>query len=449
MVDLDSDIGDARLSVKPFSVNRKLRAVMQSLLALTGIAALGWFFTQTHEADKKHTRPAPVSVAPVVVRDVPLQMTSIGSVTPVNSVAVKSHVAGQILETHFKEGQAVKRGQLLFTIDPRPLQAAVSAAKADVLNKEALVAQAEAAIAKARAGIEQAKANRDKSQAVATNSQVEEQRYEYLVGQGAVSREQADQVRTNAISAKATVKADQAAIGDAKATLKSDNASLLSAKAQLEASKATLQNAEVQLGYTAITSPIDGVAGNVQILTGNLVRQDMDTLVTINQINPIYVSLTVPEQQFADLRNYAASGNIHARAMQSQGGEIADGGRLVFANNVVDAATGTVLLKVEFDNQNQRLWPGQFVNVVLTLTTTPHALVVPSQAVQTGQQGQFIWVVKPDKKVVMQPVATGQTVGGDTVITQGLSEGDSVVTDGQMLLTPGATVAPTAIKGLQ
>lgn len=448
MVDVRSDVGDARLSETKSVKSGRLRGVFLAagFLVIAGLLA---YFLMPHPIPEKRSKPVPVLIATVVSRDMPIQMKSIGSVTPINSVAVKSHVAGQILETHFKEGQPVKKGQLLFTIDPRPLQSAVMAARAEVLNKEALIAQAEAAIAKGQALIDQARANKDKSAAIAANSAVEEKRYAFLSKQGAVSTEQYDQVRTNNVSAKATVKFDEAGIGDAKAMLKANKASLLSAKAQLEAAKAALQNAQIQLQYTSITSPIDGIAGNVQILAGNLVRQDLDTLVTVNQIDPIYVSLTVPEHEFADLRRYASQSKIQADAYQSGGGKIASAGHLVFANNLVDPATGTVLLKVEFHNTAQKLWPGQFVNIVMTLAVIPHAVIIPAQAVQTGQEGSFVWVLNADNKVQMQAVTIGQTIDGQSVVKTGLTAGQTVITDGQMQLAPNVTVNPSKIKGLK
>lgn len=402
---------------------------------------------------QRQTPPKPQKQVPVVVdvvrmQTVPITLRSIGSVTAMNSVSVKPHVNGQIMQTFFKEGQPVTAGQLLFSIDPRPLEAALSQQKADAQSKSALVAQAKAAISKDEALLAQAKANVQKDQAIAANAEVEAKRYELLAKEGAVSREQADQYRTTAFSAKATVKADQAIVGNVKASIEADRANLMSAKAQLAQSQAAVQNAEVQLSYSQIRSPISGIAGNIQILTGNVVRADTDVLVTINQIQPINVNLTVPERQFDDVRRYSGAGAILAEAYDSQGNPIASNGRLMFENNTVDSTTGTVLLKVMFDNSLTRLWPGQFVNTVLTLSTIPNAIVVPSQAVQTGPNGQFIWMLKADNTVYMQAVETGQTSGNMTVITKGVVPGQKIITDGQLQLAPNTKVTISKMRGM-
>jgi multidrug efflux system membrane fusion protein len=425
--------------------SRSRKGVWTALALLVVVLAAAIIFFSGGKEDKKRSRGVAVSVATVQMRDMPIEARSIGTVTAINSVAVKPHVSGQILQTFFREGQPVSTGQLLFTIDPRPLQAAVSQAEADVQSKQALVAQAEAAISKEQAALNQAKANKDRAAAIANNSAAQEKRYAILSKEGAVSMLEYDQRRTDAVSARASVAGEDAMVLNTQAAIKAARANLLSAKAQLSSARAVLQNARVQLGYTSIRSPIDGIAGAVQILTGNLVRQDTDTLVTINQISPIYVSLTIPEQQFAQVRNYAAAGAVTAEAFRSDGTALAQNGHLVFTNNAVDSATGTVLVKVLFDNSGHTLWPGQFANIVMKLALIPHAVVVPAHAVQAGQNGSFVWVVGRDKKVTMQPVTVGQTINDQTVISTGLRPGDVVVTDGQMQLTPGATVNVTKL----
>jgi multidrug efflux system membrane fusion protein len=415
---------------------RKLIVFAVGLL-LIGLVLFAWMnSTREHKINKSVT----VSVGIVQTRDVPVLLRSIGTVTAVNSVAIKPHLNGQIMQVFFREGQPIAEGQPLFSIDPRPLQATVLQQRADVQSKAALVAQAQAAIGKDQAVLEQANANIEKDKAIAANAQVEANRYALLSRQGAVSLEQAEQYRTTATAAYATARADQAAATNAKALITADRANLLSAKAQLAGSQAQLQNAMVQLGYTQIRSPISGIAGNIQILKGNVVRQDTDVLVTINQIQPINVNLTIPEQQFTDLRRYAAAGPILGEVFDTQGHAIASGGRLIFENNTVEPTTGTVLLKITFPNSDNRLWPGQFVNTVLTLSVIPHAIVVPSQAVQTGLNGTFIWMIKPDNTVYMQPVTTGDTSGDVTLIKSGVRPGQKIIVDGQLQLAPGAHV---------
>lgn len=418
------------------------------IAAGTLILALLLFMFSQKQAPPRPKKQPPVVVDIVRMQNVPVTLRSIGSVTAMNSVSVKPHVNGQIMQTYFREGQPVTAGQLLFSIDPRPLQASLMQQQADVQSKTALVAQAQAAIGKDQAMLAQARANVQKDQAIAANAEVEANRYELLSREGAVSREQADQYRTTAFSAKATVKADQANVGNVQAAIAADRANLLSAKAQVAQSRAVLQNANVQLSYTQIRSPISGIAGSIQILTGNVVRADTDVLVTINQIEPINVNLTVPEQQFDDVRRYSGAGPIPAQAFDSQGALIASSGRLMFQNNTVDPTTGTVLLKVLFDNSQARLWPGQFVNTLLTLTTIPNAIVVPSQAVQTGPDGPFIWMLKPDNTVYMQPVQTGQTTGDLTVITKGVLPGQKIITDGQLQLAPKTKVTISKMRGM-
>jgi len=435
---------------------RNRRYIIFGAIVIVLLLLAWWILHPRQQQPAVHALP--VSVVTVKLEDMPVQLKSIGTVTPINSVAVKSHVSGQIMAVHFREGQLVKAGQLLFSIDPRPLQAALGQAQADVLNKQAVVAQAQAAITKDQALLVQAQANKAKDIAQANNALVEANRYLGLVKQGAVSREQYETYRTNAVSARATVQADQANIANIQAVIKADRANLLAARAQLAASGAGLRNAQVQLGYASVTAPISGLAGNMQVLAGNLVRADQDTLVTVNQIAPIYVSLTVPDQQFNDVRNYAARGTVTSQAYAPNGGVIESDGHLVFANNQVDTATGTVLLKAVFANTLQKLWPGQFVNMLLTLSVTPHVAVVPDRAVQVGQNGKFVWVVKehagshppsrPDHTVYMQPVVVGQSVKGMTAILSGLRANQLVVTDGQLQLHDGAHVSFSHMQGL-
>lgn len=438
---------------KPF-VNRRLSSPWRPgrrlwvflALFLVALFFAWWLFHKPQAAPVK--RSVPVSVTQATVGSMPVQLKSIGNTTPINSVSIKSLVSGQIIAIHFREGQFVTAGQLLFNIDPRALEAALQGAQADVANKQALVQQAAAAITKDQAALVQAQANKARDIATANNAIIEAKRYASLARVGAVSTEQYQQYQTTSISAQATVKADQAVIGNVQAMIKADRASLNAAKAQLAQSVASENNARVQLSYANITAPISGLAGNLQVLKGNVVQADNQTLVTVNQIYPIEVSLTVPEQQFSEVRHYAASGTVAARAYGATGGLLASNGTLVFENNQVDTTTGTVMLKAVFPNSEQNLWPGQFVNVVLTLTTIPRAVVVPERCVQTGQDGLFIWVVRSNHTVHMQPVTVGQSSKGMTAITSGIRSGTTVVTDGQMQLSEGTLVSISQMKGL-
>jgi membrane fusion protein, multidrug efflux system len=327
----------------------------------------------------------PVLVATAVRKAVPLQIRAVGNVEPYTTVSVKSQVTGVLNQAHFKEGQDVKKGQLLFTIDPRPF--------------EATLRQAEANLA------------RDTAQLRNLREQV--RRYAELVERQYVSREQFDQIKANADAAEAVVEADKAAV----------------------------ENAKVQLSYCYIYSPINGRVGSLLVNEGNLVRvNDGTPLVIINQINPIHVTFAVPEQHLADLKRHMAAAKLRVDArFQSDEGR-PEQGALAFVDNAVDRATGTIKLKAEFTNSERRLWPGQFVNVALTLATQGNAVVVPSEAVQVGPEGQQVFVVKEDRQVEMRRVSVARTLEGEAIIAEGLAPGEVVVREGQFLLGPGSRV---------
>ena len=211
-------------------------------------------------------------------------------------------------------------------------------------------------------------------------------------------------------------------------------------EASVRADRAAVESARVDLGYCTVRSPIGGRTGDLMVHPGNVVKANDTALVVINQITPVYVDFSVPEQHLADIKKYQTRGKLRVRALIPQDEQRPAEGALTFVNNTVDAATGTILLKGTFANPDRRLWPGQFVNVVLTLTSRPKVVVVPNQAVQTGQTGQYVFVIKPDFSVGIVPVVSGTTFGGVTVIEKGLEPGEKVVTDGQLMLFPGAKV---------
>ena len=331
------------------------------------------------------TAPIPVTVATAVQKNVPVQIRAVGNVEPFSTVSIKSQVTGVIMQAHFKEGQDVKKGQLLFTIDPRPLEAA----------------------------LKQAEANLARDSAQLNNSREQAKRYAELVEKQYVSREQYDQIRTNADAAAAVVEADKAAV----------------------------ENAKVQLSYCYIYSPVNGRVGTLLVNEGNLVRvNDGTPLVVINQILPIYVTFSVPEQYLADIKKRMAEGKLIVSArFPSDEGRLEEGA-LAFVDNTVDRTTGTIKLKAEFKNSELHLWPGQFINVALTLSTQAGAVVVPSDAIQVGPDGQQVFVVKNDKRIEIRPVTVGQSEGGETVVAKGLAAGEMVVREGQFLLGPGSRV---------
>ena len=330
----------------------------------------------------------PILAATVEQKDVPLQVKAIGAVEAYSNVSVKTQITGELTGVHFKEGQDVSKGQLLFTLDKRPFEAALK--------------QAQGMLAR--------------DQAQAANARTQAKRYESLNKAGVVSKEEYDQMQSNADALEAAVVADQAA----------------------------LENARVQLVYCTIYSPIDGRTGPLLIHQGNMIKaNDTPFLVSINQVQPIYATFTVPEQNLADIKRYSSQGKLRVQAFipsNSQNdtrGPAA--GWLSFIDNTVDQATGTIKLKGEFPNADRRLWPGQFVDVVLTLAQQPKAIVVPSQAIQNGQQGQFVFVIKPDMTVEARPVTIERSTDGQAVIAKGLAAGEQVVTDGQLRLVPGVS----------
>jgi len=322
--------------------------------------------------------------ATVEQRDVPLQVKAIGAVEAYSNVSVKTQVTGELTGVHFKEGEDVSKGQLLFTLDKRPFEAALK--------------QAQGMLAR--------------DQAQAANARAQAKRYESLHKAGVVSKEEYEQMQSNADALDAAVLADQAAV----------------------------DNARVQLAYCTIYSPIDGRTGPLLIHQGNMIKaNDTPFLVSINQVQPIYTTFTVPEQNLADIKRFSRQGRLRVQAFIPNDTRGPATGWLSFIDNTVDQATGTIKLKGEFANADRRLWPGQFVDVILTLTQQPKAIVVPSQAIQNGQTGQFVFVVKPDMTVEARSVILDRSTDGQAVIGKGLTAGEQVVTDGQLRLVPGVT----------
>jgi membrane fusion protein, multidrug efflux system len=356
--------------------------------------------------------PVPVVVAKVTQKDVPIDLTVVGNVEAYATITEIPQVGGQLTEVYFSEGDFVKKGQKLFTIDPRPLEAAL--------------AQSEANLARDNANLSQSQANLARDTASEVYARAEAGRYAKLFDEKIVSKEQADQYRTNADTIVQTIAADRAAIE--------------SAKAQILADRAAIDNSKVQLSYTTITSPIDGRTGNLMVKKGNVVSANSTNLIGITQVEPIYVTFAVPEATLGDVKRYMAQGKLPVTAKTQDGAAQLDRGVLTFVDNNVDMTTGTIKLKGTFPNSNHSMWPGQYVNVVLRLTTRPHALVVPNQAVQSGQDGSFVYLVKPDRTVTAAKVTVGPRVDQDLVIESGLQDGDTVVTEGQLRLAPGSRV---------
>ena len=355
----------------------------------------------------------PVTVALAASKDVPVEVQVIGHVEAYATISVKAQVTGELIKANFQEGDYVKKGDKVFSIDARPLQAALNQATANVARDQAALGQAQANLA------------RDTAQAQYADASAN--RYAQLYQEKVVSRDQTEQFRTTAAAASQAVEADKAAIE--------------SAKANIGASQAAVENAKVQLGYTDIKSPLDGRLGSFTVKPGNVVMANSVELCTINQIEPIYVTFGVPESQLAAIKQYMAVGKLPVRAQpEDDANAAAEMGTLTFVDNSVDVTTGTITLKGTFANSGHRLWPGQYVRVTLRLTTQANATTVPNEAVMTGQNGSYLYVVKQDRSVDTRNIVSGARVGQDMVITSGLQPGETVVTEGQLRLAPGSHV---------
>jgi len=329
--------------------------------------------------------PVPVTVATAVRKTVAQRVHAIGRVEAYSTVQIKSQITGQLMLVHFKEGQDVKKGDLLFTIDPRPFQAALNQSLAALYRDQAQVDQLE----------------------------TDYQRYQTLLQEHVGSQQQYDEAESKYEAMKATVAADAA----------------------------NVQTARLNLAYTQITSPIDGRTGNLILHEGNLVKENADTaMVVINQIKPVYVDFALPERELAGVRESMATHQLAVDVTSPSKTQEATHGKLSFVDNSVDATTGTIALKGLFDNSDVQLWPGQFVDTYLTLKERPNAVLVPSQAVQTGANGSYVFVVNPKMNADIRQVAVGETIEGDTIIESGLKSGETVVTDGQLRVIPGGPV---------
>jgi len=365
-------------------VKRARQLLLAGLAAVALAAAFGAHLARDSGAREKkgggpRTPAVPVSVALAEQQSVPVRLRAIGNVEAFATVALKARVDGQIVAVHFREGQEVRKGEVLFRIDPRPFEAALRQAEANALRDAAARDQARS----------------------------QERRYQELLAKNFVSREAYAQIATNAQTAEATAKASQAA----------------------------LENARLNLEYCSIASPIDGVVGRVLLQAGNLAKaNDVNPLVVINQVRPAYVNFAVPEQALPEVRRHMAGGALAVAASAAGAERPLAHGRLVFVDNAVDPSTGTIRLRAQFENPDTALWPGQFVNVSLRLYEQADAILVPARAVQTGPAGQFVYVVRPDMTAELRKVTVERTDGEIAVIASGLAKGEQVVTQGQLRL---------------
>jgi multidrug efflux system membrane fusion protein len=328
--------------------------------------------------------PVPVTLAVATQKDVPIELKAIGTVRPFSTVSVKPRVDGQLGEIGFNQGDEVKKGQLIFQIEPRAFEVALR--------------QAEAVLARDVASLE--------------NAEAEMRRTDELAGTKAIAASTVDVNRAKVASMRGTVEADKAAV----------------------------EIARVQLSYCSIRSPIDGRVGLILVNAGNVIKNNDTILAVINQTRPIYVDFAVAQEFLRDVRHAMAERELRVEARLAPDGKHTAAGELEVINNQVDSTTGTVLLRGIFPNEHETLWPGQFVNITLTLGYLTNAVVVPSPAIQSSQSGEFVFVVKSDSTVEKRPVTLGPVRGAETVVQSGVQPGETVVTDGQLRLVPGSTV---------
>ena len=336
--------------------------------------------------------PVPVTATKVEQKSVPFDVQAIGTVIAASTVAVRSQITGELMSVNFKEGDEVKEGQVLFTLDKRPFEAS----------------------------LQQAEATLQKDVAQAANAKAQAARYQDLAQRGIATREQVDQMTTQAAALEATVAAD----------------------------RANVQSARVQLDYATIEAPISGRTGLLQVHKGNLVRaNDTIPIVSINRITPVYVTFAIPESMLPQFKQFMGAGTIRVEARAPNDTGRASIGRIDFIDIAVDSTTGTIKVKGTFPNEDRKLTPGQFVNVNVTLTTDSNATVVPTTAVQSGQQGTYVYVIKSDSTAELRPVTVARTHGDDSIIRTGLKPGETIVTDGQLRLVPGSRVSVKSGRG--
>jgi membrane fusion protein, multidrug efflux system len=362
-----------------------MTAVRISYGRFSVILAAGLFLAgcRSEHAAAPAAPTVPVTVAQVAEKSVPLNIEAIGSVLPYRTVSLEPQVTGQLMSVHFQEGQDVKKGALLFSIDPAPFRAALDQALGKLAH--------------------------DKAQAA--NSTVSAQRGERLFAEKVISREQVDLAQATAQEDQAAVRTDEAAV----------------------------EYARLQLGYCSVYSPLDGRTGGLLLHPGNQVKaNDVPVLVVINQITPVFVAYAIPERYLPLVRKYMAKGSLPVDAVVPGDPQHPEPGTLTFVDNAVDRATGTIQLKATFPNRDRRLWPGQFVNTIVRLAEQTNAIVVPAQAIETGQKGTFVYVLKTDQTAEIRPVTVERNAGGYAVVSSGLRPGETVVTDGQIMIFPGA-----------
>jgi multidrug efflux system membrane fusion protein len=374
----------------PVSPTSRRVLIVGGVLVALAAGGLAAYFASDSRAKEQRKAPkgppaVPVSVALVAQQSMPVRLRAIGNVEAFATVSVKARVDGQVNTVNFREGDPVKKSEVLFRIDPRPYEAA----------------------------LRQAEANRMRDIAARDQARSQAKRYQELLDKNFISKEAYAQIRTNAETAEAVAKASQAA----------------------------LENARLNVEYCTIRSPLDGFVGKVLLQAGNLVKaNDVSPLAIINQVRPIYVNFAVPEQNLPEVRKYMAQGTLAVEVIPADAQQKHPVGQLTFVDNTVDPTTGTIRLRAQFENAEAALWPGQFVNVSLQLYEQADAVVVPSQAVQTGPDGQYVYVVNDEMQAEMRRVKVQRADSDYAIIATGLRKGERVVTRGQLRLGPKVKV---------
>ena len=391
------------------------RIALLALIMCAGLASA----CQKKEPLEVQRPPAPVTVAAAVTQDVPVYLDAIGKTVAREVVSIEPQVSGRVIKIHFADGTDVKKGDLLFTIDPQPFEVSLQQARANLARSAALKAQAEATLAK--------------DTAQAKTGDIEKRRYEQLVETGVVSRQQYDQVRTDSEALNATVSADVAAIRSAQQAMKVDEASIASA--------------QVQLAYCYIRSPIDGRAGQRLVDVGNVVNPgnmgQKTSMLVIQRVDPIYADFTIPQSELSAVQRNMAQGTLKAEVRLPDEPNNPVSGDLTFVDNAVQNTTGTVNLRTTIANSDRKFWPGRFVNIRLVLSTIRSAILIPAAAPQMSAKGEFVYVVGNDLKAELRPITLGQRQGEQVVIEQGLKGGERVVVQGQIAVIPGEIVSLT------
>jgi multidrug efflux system membrane fusion protein len=418
------------------------RFVMLGLLALL-LALAGCGKVESRMPERP---PAAITSTPAGKRDVPLYIDEIGRCIATEVVAIQPQTSGRITEIHFKDGADIKKGDPLFTIDPRPFQVQLKQAEADVVQNQAELERAEAAVVQQKAALGRSASGINEMQARLELSKLEFERAKDLVKADAVTKQVYDEKKMAVSVAEAQLKSSQAALAMDNATIKQGEADISVARAKLESSKNAIATAKLNLEYTSILSPIEGRAGQRLVDVGNVVTSNFNpvSLVVIQRIDPIYVDFTIPEASLARVRSFISTGKLKVEVRTADAPDRVHVGELSFFDNAVQSGTGTIKLRALMQNPERALWPGQFTRVRLILTTLKDSILIPSECVQVGQTGSYVYVVKADSTAEMRPVELGQRHGEDVLVTKGLASGERVVTTGQLTLAPGAKVVEAA-----